>query len=58
MSGIREAENFAYRWAGSAPCEDCERFRECDDNELPECEEMWKWREAYNEGLKEFLKKI
>jgi hypothetical protein len=52
MSGIRDAEEFAYRWAGSAPCEDCEKFRECSDNDLPECEEMWKWREVYSEGLK------
>ena len=57
MSGIRDAEEFAYRWAGSAPCEDCEKFRECDDNELPECEEMWKWREVYSEGLKKFIER-
>ena len=57
MSGIREAENFAYRWAGSAPCEDCERFRECEKSER-ECDELNKWREVYNRGLKEFMKKI
>lgn len=56
MSGIRDAEEFAYRWAGSAPCEDCKKFWECDEEELPECEEMLEWRKIYNEGLQKFMK--
>lgn len=57
MIGIRNAEEFAYRWAGSAPCEDCKRFWECDEEGFPDCEEMLKWREVYDEGLKKFINK-
>ena len=50
----REIEECAYRMVGSAPCEDCKRFRECDDSDT-ECDELSDWRAKYNEALKELI---
>ena len=49
----RDAEKAAYYWVGSAPCEGCEKFRECDEKEI-ECDEMKKWRAFYNKTIEEY----
>ena len=49
----RAIEESAYRWVESAPCEDCDRFRECDKNEF-ECDELKKWRVAYRDAINKF----
>ena len=52
-----EADIAAYRWAGSSPCEDCEKFRECEDKDNG-CEDAIKWRKMYDDALKDFLKHV
>lgn len=48
-----EIEESAYRWVGSAPCEDCHKFKECGKSEF-ECNLLKTWKNDYNTMLKEF----
>lgn len=55
MSGIETA---AYRWVGSAPCEDCDRFRECEEADSFSCEERKAWDEKYEKRKRDLMLSI
>ena len=45
-------EECAYRWVGSSPCEDCDKFS--IDNDDCHCKEQEEWQKYYDETLKKF----
>ena len=52
-NGVTDAEYAAYYWVGSAPCEGCDKFKECDEKGIT-CDEMKKWRADYNKAIVQF----
>lgn len=51
-----EIEKAAYRWVGSAPCEDCGKFHECEGKDEFSCGRRKEWDNDYNKMVKEFTK--
>lgn len=48
------AEESAYRWVGSAPCEDCGKFHECENSGNFPCDRRKAWDDDFNTMLKVF----
>lgn len=53
---MNEIEKSAYLWVGSAPCEDCDKFRECEGKDEFSCGRRKEWDKDYNKMVKEFTK--
>ena len=51
-----DAEKAAYLWVGSAPCEDCDGFRECEGKDEFSCGKRKEWDNDYNKMVKKFTK--
>ena len=50
----RDAEEMAYRWLGSHPCECCEFFRKCDEEDH-RCDEAKEYNAKYDKLVEEYL---
>ena len=55
MLDERERDKFAYQWVGSAPCEDCDRFRECEKVDSFSCEERKAWDEKFEKRKRDLM---
>lgn len=49
-------EESAYRWVGSAPCEDCHKFSTCNENGNFSCERRKEWDKDYENMINVFEK--
>lgn len=55
MIDERERDRYAYEWVGSAPCEDCDRFRECYEADSFSCEERKAWDEKFEKRKRDLM---
>lgn len=51
-----DAEESAYRWVGSSPCEDCDGFIVCNEKMEFSCRRRKDWDKDYKIMVKEFKK--